>query len=343
MTLLINAKAASGQSFTLPKGVIAIVIAMMWTAQFGLADDEAIGFSGGLHESKKFLTICADGNGSTRHAQLTVYEVLAPNWELRRLHSRTLVHQCYYTHCCLCAAGRFFITVNEKWWEEISYPLVIYDLVRNEESKYSLDELFTPNQLSLIRKTMGEEDTVGTAGFGWAQPLHQSEHHFDAKNLTFTIHGVGPWEYDNDVLRGWGDLPAQLGIEKPFVPVVIDLPTRVAKAITSAQTKDIREVNREGTGIDCVDQVSSDDAIYDKSKKRILLPRMIQVDYKVTRLTYKLDAETQEYVIVEPNDWQRGEIVRRICSAEQDKELRKRQADAIETAIKEDNDKQEKQ
>ncbi len=316
-------------------------IAVMMNAHFGLADDDAIAFIGESHENSKFVTILANGNGSSRNAHLTVYEVLTPDFKLRRLHSRFLMHQCHYQHCCLCAAGRFFITINDWWAGEISHPLVIYDLARNEYTSYSVDELFTVDQLSTIRKTMGREREIGTVGFEWAQTLEQSEHHFDPKSLTFTIHGIGPWAYDKDVLRGWGDLPELLEIEKPFVPVVIDLPTRIAKAISSPQTKDIREVKRDGVRITCVNQWSIESAIYDNAEKRILLPRMVQVNYLTAKLTYRLDSETQEYTIVEPSEMITV-VVPNVCSADQDKERRKQHADEMEAAMKENEDKQER-
>lgn len=309
-----------------------VLLFLVLTTQFGLGDEkeDRAWFEGSFHENRKFVTILASGNGTTRNAHLTVYEVLAPNFQLRRLHSRFLLHQCHYTRACLCSGGRFFVTKNVLSHGDLRYPLVIYDLVRNEQTAYELDQLFSPDQQSRIKKTIhlkninSMEDYIGLRD--WSQELYQSEDHFDAKTMSFTLYSVGP------MLDDWRKAPELLKVEKPFVNVVIDLPTRVATAVASSETKDLRPKPPfvpVRAYLNCLAQESIDDAIFDKTGNRILLPRMISVHYvnPESVRVYRVDPDTSEYMEVDASEWKNDKKAINQCSADHDMDLRERRAE----------------
>ncbi len=296
-------------------------------------EEEWIRFDCDSYENGKFITIAASGNGTTRNAHLAVYEILAPNFRMRRLHSRFLLHQCLYTQACLCSGGRFFVTKNDYQYEEKRYPLVVYDLVRNEHTSYELDGLFSPNQKMQILKVTddpeNEDNPRNPIGFyGWSQPLVESEKHFDAKSMSFTLYASGP-----DSLDDWRDVSQLQQVTKPFINIVIDLPTRLAKAVASSETKDLRPKGdgpHDGTDrvyLECVQQESIADAVFDKAGKRILLPRLIQMHHPnpKSQQVYRLEPETQEYVAVDASEWSNDKNDKKKgnwCIADHDKELR---------------------
>ena len=128
--------------------------------------------------------------------------------------------------------------------------------------------------------------------------------------------------------------------------VVIDLPTRNAKAVASSNTIDLRPKpenepwdTEKHSYINCDDQASIDDAIYDNSRSRVLLPRFIEVHFMSPegKRLYQLDSETQEYSSVQASDGRATKQIEKVCSADRDL-VRKRMLDQFETARKHDKD-----
>lgn len=303
-------------------------------------DPDRISFIGRFHDNDKFITILAMGNGTTRNAHLTVYEVL-PNFQLRRLSGRFLLNQCKYTYACLCVGGRFLVTTNQSSWDELTHALVIYDLVRNEQTAYEVEELFSPDQQLQIKKLHCPKCKPRAVLVEWSQPLVESDRHLDAKNLSFTIHSVG-LDFSTD-MRMAQDL---LKVESPFLSIVIDLPTRAAKTLASSTLVDLRpkpqtepwDTNKHAY-VNCDDQSSTNDAIYDKSRNRILLPRLMEVHFTNPegRRLYQLDSETQEYSAVDTSDARVTKQIDKVCSADRDV-VKQRVLEQLEAARKLDED-----
>lgn len=101
----------------------------------------------------KFLTIARSDMKRARYL-VTAYEVLRESFELRELFEipliTTTMPKVFYLGC----AGRFLVTVDEWFTEEsASNAIVVYDLLRRENSSFKLEDIFGKDAASNLGVT----------------------------------------------------------------------------------------------------------------------------------------------------------------------------------------------
>jgi len=230
-------------------------------------------------ENDNFLAIVAGGNKRDRTAYLTVFEVLAPDRRLRRLHQTKLLNGCSPKSFQLCGSGRFFLTMNEWKDARISkYPLVIYDLVRREHTAYRLKEFLPDSESS----------------FWFSTPYHR--HRFNPDTMEFYINEINKERPPSEI--------------RPFI--VVDLPTRKVRVeppkTNAPNPHDLPRLTagwRESKGID--------DGNSDKADTHpMMLPRLLRYGIwednkiEIKAYTYRLNSETEEYHLVPNEEWNPG-------------------------------------
>ncbi len=235
-------------------------------------------------ENDNFLAIVAVGNKRDRTAYLTVFEVLAPDRRLRRLHQTKLLNGCSPQSFTLCGSGRFFLTMNEWKDARISkYPLVIYDLVRREHTAYRLKEFLPDSDFNSIE------------GVNWfSSPYHS--HRFNPDTMEFYINEINKERPPSHI--------------RPFI--VVDLPTRTVRVepprTNAPNPYDVPRLSKAWSV-----SMGIDDGHSDKAEPHpMMLPRLLRYGIwednktEIKAYTYRLNSETEEYRPVPNDEWIEG-------------------------------------
>lgn len=262
---------------------ILLVIAYAHVPSIGAAEKteyEARGF-----ENDNFLAIVTSGNNRDRKALLTVFEVLALDRRLRRLHQTKLLNGCTPRSFCLCGTGRFFVTMEEMKDARITKnALVVYDLVRREHTAYRLNEIFSEEKFNALAPT----------GFITGVQWHYFQPHgenFNPKTLEFYLNA------SNDYAEVYSDIQHL---------VVVDLPTRTVRIEPGPIFGGKMPTSGNGWSI----SMGINDEAKDKNDKPLMmLPNLLRYriwkDNKVEikAYVYRLNLDTQEYHLVPNEEW----------------------------------------
>lgn len=274
---------------SLVKGFIAelaflLAIASATAPSIGAAENihyDARGF-----ENDNFLVIITDGNNRDRTAYLTVFEVLAPDRRLRRLHQTKLLNGCNPLGFSLCGAGRFFVTIDE--WKDAQITknaLVVYDLVRREHTAYRLNQIFSEKDYDAL------PETGFLTGVQWHyfQP-HEKNYH--PETLEFYLNA--PIDYADSYSS-----------DHPLV--VIDLPTRTVRI---EQRLIFGEKLPEFSNGWRVSMGKKDEDAQDRNDKPLMmLPHQLRygiwkdIKVEIKAYVYRLNLDTQEYHLVPNDEW----------------------------------------
>ena len=244
---------------------------------------ESIGYGARGFENDNFLAIVAGGNKRDRTAYLTVFEVLASDRRLRRLHQTKLLNGCSPKSFQLCGSGRFFLSMNEWKDPRISkYPLVIYDLVRREHTVYRLKE-FLPDSV------------YSTDGENWVNWFPTPYHglRFNPDTMEFYINEINKERPPSHT--------------RPFI--VVDLPTRTVRVeppkTNAPNPYDVPRLSKGWRVSIGIDDGHSDKA--DTPPR--MLPRLLRYGIwednkiEIKAYTYRLNSETEEYHLVPNEEW----------------------------------------
>lgn len=271
---------------------IAILLAITSATAPPVGAAERIGYDARGFENDNFLAIVTDGNNRDRKAQLTVFEVLAPDRRLRRLHQATLLNGCSPRSFCLCGAGRFFITMEELKDARITkYALVVYDLVRREHTAYRLNEIFSEKEYNALLPT----------GFITGVIWHSFQPHgknFNPETLEFYLNA------SSDYAETYSDIHHL---------VVVDLPTRTVRVEPGPIFGE--KLPTSGNGWSVSTQI--DDEGQDKvDMSLMMLPKLLRYgiwkdnEVETNAFVYRLNLDNQEYHLVPKEEWTKNVPVR---------------------------------
>lgn len=258
-----------------------ILVGIVASTALSIHAAENIRYSVRGFENDNFLAIVASGNKRDRTAYLTVFEVLAPDRRLRRLHQTKLLNGCSPQSFTLCGSGRFFLTMNEWKDPRISkYPLVVYDLVGREHTAYRLKEI------------LPETESKSIESVHWFSSAYHSER-FNPDTMEYYINEIN------------GEKPPPE--PRPFI--VVDLPTRTLRLESPKKNgRNSFEVTRLNKGWSL--SVGNENRVPEKATApQIMLPKLLRYgiweDNKVEikAYTYRLNLETEEYHLVSNEEW----------------------------------------
>jgi len=102
----------------------------------------------------RLLTVRESGHGPKRPARYWIYEFLKRGESLRLLHSVELLHADSPLAAAVTDDGRFLLTFDDRETPVggSDKDLVIYDLVRNEHTKYSIKDFYSQETISKLDK-----------------------------------------------------------------------------------------------------------------------------------------------------------------------------------------------
>lgn len=230
-------------------------------------------------EKDNFLVIVADGNNRDRTAYLTVFEVLAPDRRLRRLHQTKLLNGCSPLGFSLCGTGRFFVTMDE--WKDARITknaLVVYDLVRREHTAYRLNEI----------RSEKEHNALLTSRWHYFQPHAKN---FNPETLEFYLNASIDYA---EVYSDIHDL------------VVVDLPTRTVRIEPRPIFGEKMPTSGNGWSISMGNKDKAQDK---KDKPLMMLPHLLRYriwkdnEVEINAYVYRLNLDTQEYHLVPNEEW----------------------------------------
>ena len=162
----------------------------------------------------RLLTVKESGQGSKRPAKYWIYEFLKRGESLRLLHSVELLHANGPLASAVTDDGRFLLTFDDRDTRVGSSDkdLVIYDLVRNEHTKYSIKDFYSQETISKLDKHI-------FGGVVWCEPCPYCKDNFIRQEVYIT-HYCAKSGLQLDVLA-------------------VDLPSRSIRKVSPALKADI--------------------------------------------------------------------------------------------------------
>jgi hypothetical protein len=215
----------------------------------------------------RFLTIIATGNKDDRKAHVSIYEILRPDFRLRRFQDIELVNSYSPMGLHLSYEGRFVVTVDDMVRsKDPAFAFVIYDLIRKEQTIHKLGDLFTETEI---------RDYSGRLSNGWERSGGEK---FNQRTQEFYV--TSP-----DIYTAY--LPSQ---SPPFV--IIDLQTRAVRVEPEPIIGNKLSLISDPRGWKGTRELKWNHG----QVPPVLLPPQLEYHDELGGLrTYKLDESTKEY------------------------------------------------
>jgi hypothetical protein len=241
----------------------------------------------------RHLILLTDGDGQGHKASIAVFDILRPDYRLRKLTEMQLLNDCSPREWWLCCAGRFFVTFSEGYVHEdqrkLKNFLCIYDLVRKESKRYQLSDLFTEDQIKLLLNRAGR-----------------------IRDYNLMNHLFGP-RLNND------DLQLTMYMAQGNLEIVVDLQSLSAKTQTSvSRPTSLQELHGDPNRKLWLFRASSEPQegqnafIPESADTR---PKMLRLELEDKTIYYELQPASGEYVFASPENWveKNSKLARPIC------------------------------
>jgi hypothetical protein len=242
----------------------------------------------------RHLILLTDGDGQGQKASIAVFDVLRPDYRLRKLVEMDLFNDCSPSLWWLCGTGRFFVTFGEGYVHEdqrkLKNLLCVYDLVRKEATRYQLTDLFTDDQIQLL---LDEDGSV--QDYCLFNPL-----------------------FPPNLQRASEDMQLTIFVASQNFEIVVDLQSRSSKVKINASRPTSEELDTDFSKTELLFSASKEP----QSGQNALIPKSADVRPKMLRLAlgdktlyYELQPLSGEYEFASSENWveKNQSLARPIC------------------------------